>query len=199
MKRWLGTATIAAAVLLAGCTADTSQNQSTRDERVAKYFANTAKDVAIKENIPAGSVRYLSAGEQTAADGTELSLWVSDPSDPIATRSRCFYLDEQQRDGSGGGYGGCGALEGRDISLNGDTNYAVGSIGEWDAVSVRITGKGATETIPITAGYFLVPLLFTADVDVPLTLTLLDESGAELGTVTGLTPPGSAEPTPSPR
>jgi len=199
MKRWLGIVTMAAAVLLAGCTADKPQQQPGRDERVAKYFTNTAKDIATKENISAAPVTYLPAGQQIAKDGTEFSLWVSDPSDPTKIRSHCYYLDEQQPDGGAGGYGGCGALDGRDISLGGDSKLAVGSIGEWDAASVRITGNGTTETIPITAGYFLVPLTFTVDVDEPLTLTLIDKSGAELGTVTGLTPPGSAELVPSPR
>jgi hypothetical protein len=197
MKRLtvLTAAALAAAVaLLAGCTSSTTTPQRSRDERVAEYFHNTVKDIATKEQVSAAPTAYLSAGADTAPDGTEISLWVSDPADPVKVRSRCFYLDMQQRDGGAGGFGGCGAVDGRDVSLSGDDTHAIGSVSGWDAASVRIAGSGATQTVSVVGGYFLVPVKFTAGVDEPLSLTLLDKSGAEMGTVTGLTPPGSAVP-----
>ncbi|MBB5868203.1 hypothetical protein F4553_001582 [Allocatelliglobosispora scoriae] len=188
-------ATLVLAAGLAACTRSTATAEGpSRQERVRQAFQRLGTEIAAKDGLPTGPTGYLRAGMNTLPSGTELTLWVSDPGDPVKARSRCFYLDEQHRDGVVSGYTGCG-VPGREVSLSGDTATLVGSTGTWGATAVKIEGNGTSTEVPVTAGYFLVPSTFTKEVDVPLTLTLLDEAKV-LGTVTELMPPGSAVPQP---
>jgi hypothetical protein len=189
--------TVAAAVLglaLAGCASPTSHRSApTREERVEQAFARMGKDIATKESLPsAPAVSFLLVDEDHLGDGSLRSLWTSNL--PTSVRSRCFYLDVQLLGGAGAvsGFSGCGGGS-DEVSLGGNQKSAVGDVGTWPAVQVRISTGGDSQVVPVKNSYFLVPEKFTPGDGSPMTLALLDAAGRAIGVVRDLAPPGSGK------
>jgi hypothetical protein len=82
--------------VLAGCDLQEPRTK-TRTERVQEAFARHADAIAEKEGATAVSTGFLLVGEDRLRDGTRLSYWVSDPATLTEVRSRCDYVDMEDR------------------------------------------------------------------------------------------------------
>lgn len=146
-----------------------------------------------KEQLPNQPViGHMLVAEDRLANGTIRSLWATVPTE--AYRSRCHYLDMQASDGTYSGFSSCGggpASGATTVSLGGTVEHVVGDTGTWAATQVRITAGHLVQTVPVAAGYVLVPEQFTTAAGEPLTLTLLGADGSVIGVVRDLTPLGS--------
>jgi hypothetical protein len=162
--------------------------------RVAEAFAQFAQSIAAKERIAVPELDCRVAASAALPDGAVATLWVATAQ---SARSRCYHVDVTADAGhSATGTGACTVPDER-ISLNRAGSLVVGSVGSNPAASVRVTTQQGTATLPVTAGYFLVPPDLTAEPDARHDLALMDSAGAVTAEATELAAPGATLPTPS--
>jgi hypothetical protein len=175
-----------------GC-GNPGQSGPDRQTRVDQAFQRHADAVVEKEGGSAVPTGHLLAGSDQLAGGTDVTLWVTDPAAAGRIKSRCFYLDLEDRGGAGSGFGGCGAA-GDQVTLSRSGEIVIGTVGKWPAPLVRITRGGPATEVAVIGGYFLVPQSLTGDADAGYSVLLVGAGGEILGAVHDLIPPASATP-----
>jgi hypothetical protein len=166
-------------------------SQPAAPQRVTNAFAQFAQSIAAKERIAVPELDYHIAASAALPDGAVATLWVATAQ---SARSRCYHVDVTSDAGhSATGTGACAQPDGR-VSLNRAGSLVVGSVGSNPATSVRVTTPHGTVTLPVTAGYFLVPPDLTVDPDTSHHLALLDSTGSVTAEAAELTAPGSIVP-----
>jgi len=182
------------AVPVAGCTRPPAASTQSRDDRVNAAFAADARAIKQKEGSAPASSAHLMVGTADLADGSRISLWVSDPAANVGIKSSCWYLDMETSTAATAGYGGCG-MPTTTVDLNRRGGVVIGSVGIWKAQTVHIETPVATAEFQVTGGYFLVSPPVAGTARSTFTITLLDASAQPIGVVQGLTAPGTATPT----
>ena len=108
-------------------------------------------------------------------------------------RSRCFYLDLEDRGGVGSGFSDCGGVDDQ-LTLNRSSEIVFGTVGTWPARLVRISRGGPVIEVTVTGGWFLVPQSLTGGADASYSIALVGADGETLCAVHELTPPASVTP-----
>jgi hypothetical protein len=180
------------ALMVTGC-GSTGQPEQSQADRVNAAFDRDAGAIRQKEGLPSAPSAHLLAGTTQLADGTRVSLWVSDPEASAGVRSRCFYLDMETGTGAGG-FGSC-SMPSNELTISRNGEVVIGSVGTWPAKSVHVKTSAGAAQGAVTGGYFLVPATLVGTANTPFTVTLLDAEERPIGVVRDLTPPGSATPT----
>lgn len=124
--------------------------------------------IAEKEGRTAVRADHLLAGRDKLADGSTVTLWVTDPRANPGIRSRCFHLDL-----GSGGVGGCGGGPGNTVTLNELSGVMVGSVGSWPASVVRLSAGEVSADMAVVGGYFLVPSRVAVTATAGISITLL--------------------------
>jgi hypothetical protein len=159
---------------------------------VTEAFARFAVAIAAKEHISHPQLDHRVAASAGLPDGAVATLWVASST---TARSRCYHLDVTAPDGySANGSGACQAPDEK-VTLNRAGVLIVGSVGTQPATSVRVSGRSGIATLPVTAGYFLVPPTLSPGLDESYSVTLVGSDGTMLGEVADLHAPGGAVPT----
>jgi hypothetical protein len=192
--------TISVTLLLGGCWIATRSERSSADdlaERVANQFVRCAEDIPAKEGGTPTPMPYVVVDTVLLADGTRVSLWVSDLPLDSPIRTRCFYLDRAAAGGDTAvGVGGGGAID-ELVMINREQGVLYGTVGTWPAARVRLAGGGVDAEARVVRGHFLVPAA-DAPATATYTITLLDADGGVLAVASDLVPPASASASPEP-
>jgi hypothetical protein len=166
-------------------------NSQTAPEHVVEAFARHAQAIAAKEHIPEPCLDYHVADSASLTDGATATLWVATAE---AVRSTCYHVavtaPNTQRTT---GFGACTA-PGEQLSLDRAGSIVVGSVGKNPAATVKLTTVHGSATVSVDTGYFLVPPALTPDRGVLHAAQMLGAAGQEIGHVTDLPAPGSAQP-----
>ncbi|MFI6759833.1 hypothetical protein ACIBF5_11930 [Micromonospora sp. NPDC050417] len=190
--RLAGAALLVAAVGLVGC-GGREEPAPDRETRVDQAFQRYADGVREKEGVSAAPTQHLLAGSDQLANGTRISLWVTDPVASGHLRARCYYLDLEDHGGWVSGFGGCGGTDDQ-VTVNRNSEIVFGTVGTWPATLVRISRGGPPTEVTVTGGWFLVPHALSGPTAASYAIVLIGADGATIGTVRDLTPPASVTP-----
>ena len=125
--------------------------------------------VSNKQGASAPWLVPIQAAAASYPDGSTASLWVPAP------LRQCFQ-------------------PGKSVNVARNGSIVVGSVGLWPAHRVSVTAHGKTSESPVTNGYFIIPGSLSVGMTAKFRITLLDKTGASLGTVTNLQASGWGTP-----
>jgi hypothetical protein len=182
-------------VALTSCSISMSKPPTSGEaDRVAKAFAKISADAKQKDGVaPTWSIPKLAA-KTSLPDREKATLWVaSEESKGILTRG--YYLDivrNKPKRASGMSLWGRPTQQ---VSLDRSMPpIVIGNVGSWPAKTVRVIVGGTSIDLPVSGGYFLIPSERTTNISQKFTITLLNKTGAPIGTVSDLSAPGSGTP-----